>query len=56
MLQDDGKKEEYAERAKQLWAEGVWDNGEWEKMNRVMLRAAMDVCSVSERGLCLTPG
>ena len=53
MLQEEGKREEYAERTKQLWDEGDRDErvgaGEWEKASEVMMRAAKEVCGVCEK-------
>ena len=53
MLQDEGKKEEYAERTRQLLEEGEGDEslGEWERVSKVMVRAAKEVCGESERGV-----
>ena len=53
VLQDDGKKEEYKEKTRQLLEEGEWDEraGEWEKVSEVMVRAAKEVCGESERGV-----
>ena len=53
VLQDERKKEEYAERTRQLMEEGEWDEsvGEWEKVSEVMVRAAKQVCGESERGI-----
>ena len=53
VLQDDGKKEEYEERTRQLMEEGEWDEsvGEWEKVSEVMVRAAREVCGESDRGV-----
>ena len=51
VLNDEGKKEEYAERTRQLLVENERDvsRGEWKKVSEVMLRAVRDVCDVSER-------
>ena len=45
VLQDEGNKEEYAERTRQLLEEGEWNEsvGEWEKVSEVMVRAAKEV-------------
>ena len=53
MLQDEEKKEEYAERTRQLLEEDEGDErlGDWEKVSRVMVRAAKEVCGESERGV-----
>ena len=53
VLQEEGKREEYEERTKQLWDESEWDErvgvGEWEKASGVMMRAAKEVCGVCEK-------
>ena len=44
-MQDEGRKEEYAKRTRQLWEEGEWNEslGEWEKVREVMVGAAKEM-------------
>ena len=55
MLQNERKKDEYANRTRVLLNEGDWDVsvGEWEKMSEVIVKAAKEVCGLREKG-CLT--